>query len=100
VLSDLALRFPFAVSLTGFGDLPMARFVEPPLSLVRQPGYELGVRASAQLLNIMQQDLPGTGAMLQLSSEFIVRASCIAPTGHRLAEPYSRRAGHVDRLSM
>lgn len=98
VLDELGLRIPLDISLTGFDDPPMAGFLDPPLSLIRQPGYELGARASVQLLKVMNRDTPGTGTVVQLTSEFIVRGSCVAPPGCRaeeLPQPYAFEAGDV-----
>jgi DNA-binding LacI/PurR family transcriptional regulator len=43
------LRVPDDLAVTGFNDFAFAEFVEPPLTTVHVPGYEMGC-ASAQLL--------------------------------------------------
>ena len=43
------LRIPQDLSVVGFDDLPVARWVSPPLTTVRQPLAEMG-RAAAQML--------------------------------------------------
>jgi DNA-binding LacI/PurR family transcriptional regulator len=43
------LRVPEDIAITGFDDFAFAEFVEPPLTTVHVPGYEMG-RAAAQLL--------------------------------------------------
>ena len=43
------LRVPQDLAVTGFNDFAFAEFVEPPLTTVHVPGYEMGCVA-AQLL--------------------------------------------------
>jgi len=43
------LRVPDDLAVTGFNDFAFAEFVEPPLTTVHVPGYEIG-RTAAQLL--------------------------------------------------
>jgi DNA-binding LacI/PurR family transcriptional regulator len=43
------LRVPDDLAVTGFNDFAFAEFVEPPLTTVHVPGYEMG-RSAAQLL--------------------------------------------------
>ena len=43
------LRVPDDLAVTGFNDFAFAEFVEPPLTTVHVPGYEMGCEA-AQLL--------------------------------------------------
>ncbi|MDP9221542.1 MAG: LacI family transcriptional regulator [Actinomycetota bacterium] len=46
----LGLRCPRDVSLVGFDDAEWAEVVSPPLTVVRQPVYEIGVKACELLL--------------------------------------------------
>jgi DNA-binding LacI/PurR family transcriptional regulator len=43
------LRVPEDLAVTGFNDFAFAEFVDPPLTTVHVPGYEMG-RSAAQLL--------------------------------------------------
>ncbi len=47
------LRTPADVAVTGFDDLEMAAYVEPPLTTLRQPRHALGVLAMRTLLTII-----------------------------------------------
>jgi DNA-binding LacI/PurR family transcriptional regulator len=49
-LRQRGLRVPQDVSVTGFGDLPMAQLADPPLTTVAQPFEEMGRRAVRELL--------------------------------------------------
>jgi LacI family transcriptional regulator, repressor for deo operon, udp, cdd, tsx, nupC, and nupG len=74
---DLGIRVPDDLSLVGFDDLASSAFLTPPLTTVRQPMREIGVRAVNLLLAIIEQvEVP-----LQQTLEFtlMVRGSTAAP---------------------
>ncbi|MBI2844958.1 MAG: LacI family DNA-binding transcriptional regulator [Chloroflexi bacterium] len=68
------LRIPQDTALVGFDDVPLARYVDPPLTTIRLPAYELGARAAAMLLDMIQAKKDGEG--LLLDTELVVRESC------------------------
>jgi DNA-binding LacI/PurR family transcriptional regulator len=45
------LRVPEDVSVVGFDDIPVASFVDPPLTTIRQPMRQVGARAVTVLLD-------------------------------------------------
>ena len=49
-LTDLGVEVPRAMSIAGFDDIPIARYVAPPLTTIRVDITELGRRAFALLL--------------------------------------------------
>src|SRR5207245_11041781 len=54
-IRDRGVRIPEDVSLIGFDDLPTAAVLTPPLTVVAQPTYQLGVRAAELLLTRVEQ---------------------------------------------
>jgi LacI family transcriptional regulator len=68
------LRIPQDLSVVGFDDLPVARWVSPPLTTVRQPLAEMG-RAAAQMLGDLIEGRQLRTKRLELSAELIVRES-------------------------
>lgn len=75
-LREQGIRVPEELALAGFDDIPIARFLTPPLSSVRVPIEELGARAMARMLQIVGKS-KGRGAKIQtLSTTLIVRRSC------------------------
>ena len=69
---DAGLRVPEDMALVGFDDVPIARFLDPPLTTVKVPIAELG-RRGLQLL------LDGDGKAVspaRLQTSLIVRRSC------------------------
>jgi LacI family transcriptional regulator len=72
------LRIPQDLSLVGFDELPIARWVSPPLTTVRQPLAEMG-RTAAQMLGELIEGLSLRSTRVELSTELIVRESTAAP---------------------
>ncbi|MDR3575681.1 MAG: LacI family DNA-binding transcriptional regulator [Anaerolineaceae bacterium] len=73
-LNQAGIRIPQQVALVGFDDVPMARFLNPPLTTVRTPADQVGRIAVQQLVRLIQ-----TGEaelQTQLPTELVVRASC------------------------
>jgi LacI family transcriptional regulator len=73
-LRDLGLRVPDDVRVVGFDDAPWAPLVEPPLSVVSQPAYEIG-RIAAELLCEARQSREREPREVTLAPELIVRGS-------------------------
>jgi LacI family transcriptional regulator len=72
------LRIPQDLSVVGFDDLPVSRWVSPPLTTVRQPLAEMG-RAAAQMLGDLIEGNPLPSRRVELSTALIVRESTAAP---------------------
>jgi LacI family fructose operon transcriptional repressor len=49
-LQEAKLRFPQKIALAGFDDLPWTRLVEPGITVIAQPTYDLGQAAIELLL--------------------------------------------------
>lgn len=75
-LRERGVRVPEDVSVVGFDDMPIARDVTPPLTTVRLPLVEMGVRAMSLAL-----DLDGrTDPMVEeIEAELVIRASTAPP---------------------
>jgi LacI family transcriptional regulator len=72
------LRVPQDLSIVGFDDLPVARWISPPLTTVRQPLTEMG-RTAASMLGDLIDGKPLPTRRVELSTELIVRESTAAP---------------------
>lgn len=75
-LADAGLRVPQDVALAGFDDIPIARYVSPPLTTVRVRIAELGSLALDRLASAIEN--PGRSAAHHqtLRAELVVRQSC------------------------
>jgi DNA-binding LacI/PurR family transcriptional regulator len=71
---ELRLHIPEDVSIVGFDDLPVARWVGPPLTTIRQPLVEMAV-AAAEAVLAMADGTPPARRRIELTTELIVRES-------------------------
>lgn len=74
-IHERRLRVPGDVALIGFDDLPWADALDPPLTMVRQPAYEVG-RAAADLLLQRLGDRQRPATHLTLAAKLVIRSSC------------------------
>jgi LacI family transcriptional regulator len=74
-LNEAGLRVPRDVALAGFDDVPVSRYVNPPLTTVRGRITELGGLALERLASAIEE--PGRAAPLHqtLRAELVVRQS-------------------------
>lgn len=68
------LRVPEEVSVIGFDDVPLARYVDPPLSTIRQEMAELGRQATQMLLDLIAG--AGPPGPIDLGTQLVERGSC------------------------
>jgi DNA-binding LacI/PurR family transcriptional regulator len=67
------LRIPEDISLIGFDDLALVEFIEPPLTTVHVPAYDIGRTAAELLIQITNNEADNLHVILQ--SELVVRKS-------------------------
>jgi DNA-binding LacI/PurR family transcriptional regulator len=77
-LRQAGRRIPEDVSIVGFDDLPIAGYVDPPLTTVHQPMREVGALAASTILDRIAGGEPVVGPQL-LPAELIVRLSTGPP---------------------
>jgi LacI family transcriptional regulator, galactose operon repressor len=78
-LRESGRRVPEDVSVVGYDDLPVAAYVDPPLTTVHQPMREVGALAAALVLDqLAGHDGVSAGTHL-LPAELIVRESVVPP---------------------
>ncbi len=79
-LRDVGLRVPQDVSVIGYDDIPLAAYLEPPLTTLRQPFDLLGQR-SVQLLIRALATPPQNPKQVFFKARLIERASCVRLKG-------------------
>lgn len=73
-IHNLGLSIPQEVGIVGFDDMPWSSSLNPSLTAVRQPAYEIGKRAAELLIHRISE--PGRAAIsMMLNTELIVRKS-------------------------
>jgi DNA-binding LacI/PurR family transcriptional regulator len=75
---EARLHIPEDLSVVGFDDLPVAGWVSPPLTTVRQPLAQMAVTAARLVLTLARGDEP-TQTRVELATELIVRESTAPP---------------------
>lgn len=78
-IRDLGLSIPEELSLVSFDDTRWARLMQPPLTVVAQPAYDLGYLACETLISILGRKGPVQATSLRLATDLIVRSSTAAP---------------------
>jgi len=69
------LKIPGDIAVIGFDDLPWAEALDPPLTVVRQPAYEVG-QAATELLLKRLEDPKRAETHLKLLPKLVIRNSC------------------------
>jgi DNA-binding LacI/PurR family transcriptional regulator len=76
-IHERGLRVPQDVALAGFDDIEFAQQLYPPLTTVRMPAYELGLRAAEFLFDRLEQ--PRCALMHEvMPMELVIRQSTVA----------------------
>ncbi len=74
---DAGLRVPEDVAVTGFDDLPLAPYLEPPLTTVVFSGFDLGREAMRRMIEYIEAGQPPPRAYLPV--RLVIRRSCGCP---------------------
>lgn len=80
VLKELQLRIPGDIALAGFLDNPVSRFVDPPLTAVHQPTFDIGQSAARLLVEMIENNkLSHQYKTIELKTTLEVRQSSLKP---------------------
>lgn len=74
-LRERGLRVPDDVLVTGWGDYPFARFMDPPLTTLRLPSMEVAKRATTRLLTLLDGTAEPGRVTEYFQPELLLRAS-------------------------
>jgi DNA-binding LacI/PurR family transcriptional regulator len=85
-LADLGVSVPDDVSVTGYDDIPFARFLTPALTTIASPQEEAGAETWRAMSGLLRGETAGT--RVTLSCRLVIRDSTAAP-----AFPPAVRAG-------
>ena len=77
-LRESGVSVPADLSLITFDDMELFPFVDPPITAIAQPSYEIGVEAGRALFHILEGDSQLPGEVI-LPCEFRLRSSCAPP---------------------
>jgi DNA-binding LacI/PurR family transcriptional regulator len=77
-LNEQGFIVPDHISVTGFDDIAISSWVFPMLTTVKQPFYEMGVKAVAELLEMISREIRWPGKRLLMKPTLKIRNSCKA----------------------
>ncbi len=95
VLREAGIAVPDIMSMVVFDDLPQGWVLDPFLTVVSQPAYEIGRQAAEMMLERLTGDPPSEPRTVVLASELIVRRST-APPRREVAAPIPSLA-HLEK---
>lgn len=75
---ERGLRVPEDLSVVGYDDLPVAAWIGPPLTTIRQPLQEMAATAARMVLDLARGDAP-SNLRIDLATELVVRESTAPP---------------------
>ena len=75
---EFRLHIPEDLSVVGFDDIPVAPWVGPPLTTVRQPLVQMAVAAAELVLSMAAGETP-PAMRVELATELVIRESTAAP---------------------
>jgi LacI family transcriptional regulator len=82
-LAEAGIAVPRDISVVGFDDIPIARYVAPPLTTVGVDISELGRRAFAVLLEAMNRPSAQVPRLERIETKLVIRASSGPPESKR-----------------
>jgi LacI family fructose operon transcriptional repressor len=74
-LQESGLRIPDQVGFASFDDTAWAGLVDPPVTVIRQPTYEIGTTATELLLERLRDPDRATRRVV-LKATLVIRRSC------------------------
>jgi LacI family transcriptional regulator len=70
------IHVPDDIGLMGFSNSDLAELIEPPLSVIRQPAFQMGEEATKFLLQLVESKRPVTDFETKvLSTDLLIRGS-------------------------
>lgn len=88
---EAGLDVPGDIALAGFDDIPIARYVTPPLSTVRVRIAELGKNAMELLADLMDRPGMSAASVHTLGCDIVVRESCGAHRGGAVSSTTTKK---------
>jgi DNA-binding LacI/PurR family transcriptional regulator len=74
-IKEVGLRIPTDIALVAFNDIPAAGLVEPQLTTVAAPSYQLGYEAMKMLKSLIEGKKP-PHRQITLPTSLVIRKSC------------------------
>lgn len=77
-LRERNFKIPDDISIVGFDDIQTSKLIDPSLTTVRQPAYEMGQKASEILINNLKNNKKESVGTVIFKPQLIIRNSTVA----------------------
>ncbi len=74
-LKEKNLKVPEEISVVGFDDIQTSKLIDPPLTTIRQPAYDMGKKASELLIESLENKESKKSDSIVFKPELIKRDS-------------------------
>ena len=75
-LKDRGIKIGWDVGLVTFDDAPWTSLIEPSITVMAQPAYEIGAEAARMLVKRIRKEAPDEPQNVIFQTELIIRESC------------------------
>ncbi|MFS0776691.1 LacI family DNA-binding transcriptional regulator [Neobacillus sp. 3P2-tot-E-2] len=75
-IKESGLKVPQEIAIVGYDDSDWAELVEPPLTTVYQPAYEMGEKAAKRLIELIKSSENSESETTMFDPKLIIRKSC------------------------
>jgi LacI family transcriptional regulator len=75
-IKEQGIKIPEEIAIYGYDDPEWADIVDPPLSGIKQPAYQLGIYAAKKIVDTVQGNCTESRGIKYLDPEMVVRKSC------------------------
>ncbi len=79
---DRGLKVGEDFAVAGFDDAPMVRYLDPPLTTIQQPIWEIGQKIIPMLLEMINGERPHGPNEILVEPKLIVRGSTLGEREH------------------
>jgi DNA-binding LacI/PurR family transcriptional regulator len=83
VIKGKNIKIPDEIAIIGFTNEPVSQFIEPSLTTVSQPAYDMGKMAATLFLNQINAEESFDPSTEILATELVIRNSTRKPQGNR-----------------
>jgi LacI family transcriptional regulator len=89
-IREAGLNVPEDIAMVGFDDLPPAIMAVPPLTTIRQPVQQFGIKAVEILIDLIENGVEPPRRVI-MDTELVIRSSCGASIKMNLIEANSKQ---------
>lgn len=81
MLKTLRIKIPEEIAIAGFDGIDLTTLVEPEITTIEQPVYEIGLAAAGKLIQLIEGETGGDEAFPKLALKLLARASTLGFKG-------------------